>query len=114
MRKGLIVTLLLVTFAWFSAQDSMAVSPIVGDPGDVVVGGIEPDDGGSTGTWVHVNVFDLRDLALDDDRVDKQETANGTFKLYKSNFKCKFIRVNFVSEVGGTAATIDALLLSGN
>jgi len=50
---------------------------------------------------------------LNDGRVDTQETANGTFMLRKSNFKCQFVRFTLVSEVGA-AVTIDVTLMLGN
>lgn len=41
-------------------------------------------------------------------------TANGTYLLYVKDVTIKNIRTNFVSESGGTAATIDILYLGGN
>lgn len=41
-------------------------------------------------------------------------TANGTYLLYVKDVTIKNIRTNFVSESGGTAATIDVLYLGGN
>lgn len=51
---------------------------------------------------------------LNDDEVDSQKTANGTYMEHKSNFKCKFVRFTFVGEVGGTAVTLDVDLMAGN
>lgn len=41
-------------------------------------------------------------------------TANGTYLLSKANFPMKNGRIEFVSESGGTAATIDIVYLGGN
>jgi len=51
---------------------------------------------------------------LDDTRTDLVIAANGTYSMRASNRKCKHIRFTFVSEVGGTAATIDVKLMCGN
>ncbi len=42
-----------------------------------------------------------------DDATDTTYAANGTYQLSKSGVKVKYVRFTFVSEVGGTAATID-------
>lgn len=36
-------------------------------------------------------------------------TANGTYSLHVKNYSLNSIRLNFVSEAGGSAATIDAV-----
>lgn len=41
-------------------------------------------------------------------------TSNGTYELRLSHFKAKFLKLNFVSESGGTAATIDAVYCGGD
>jgi len=51
---------------------------------------------------------------LDDSGTDVQYTANGTYYIHKDNFSCKYVRFTFVSEVGGTAVTLDVVALLGN
>lgn len=45
---------------------------------------------------------------LSQTNTDTTLTANGTYAFNVSSVACDFIRFNFVSESGGTAATIDA------
>lgn len=49
---------------------------------------------------------------LDDSGSDTTITANGVYKLYKSNFKCNWIRLNFVSETG-TASVLTVTYVGG-
>lgn len=42
---------------------------------------------------------------------DIQYTANGTYLIKEENLQVKFVKFQFVSEVGGTAATIDVVYL---
>jgi hypothetical protein len=44
---------------------------------------------------------------LDDLDSDLTITSNGTYMMYKPTFVCLYIRINFVSESGGTSAVID-------
>ena len=49
---------------------------------------------------------------LDADEADTTQTANGTYFLnYKG--KIPYVRFNFVSEAGGTGATIDVVFFLG-
>ena len=51
---------------------------------------------------------------MDDTGNDTQYTTNGTYLIHKPNFKTKYVRFTFVSEVGGTAATLDVTYMGGN
>ncbi len=42
---------------------------------------------------------------------DVQYTANGNYYITETNLQVKFIRFSFVSEIGGTAATLDVVYL---
>lgn len=42
---------------------------------------------------------------------DVQYSANGTYYITETNLQVKFIRFSFVSEIGGTAATLDVVYL---
>jgi len=50
---------------------------------------------------------------LDDGGVDTTYTANGTYQLSKDGVKVKYVRFTFVSELGGTAVTLDVKLIAG-
>ncbi len=50
---------------------------------------------------------------LDDAGVDTTYNANGTYQLSKSGVKVKYVRFTFVSEVGGTAVTLDVKVIAG-
>lgn len=50
---------------------------------------------------------------LDDTAADTQYTANGTFMMHKSNFRCPWVRFTFVSEAGGAAVTLDVFYVGG-
>ncbi len=50
---------------------------------------------------------------LDDGAVDTTYNANGTYQLSKDGVKVKYVRFTFVSEVGGTAVTLDVKLIAG-
>lgn len=54
------------------------------------------------------NPFNLNDAG-----VDTTYTANGTFLLHKGGFRCRFVRFNFVGEVGGAAATLNVSYWGG-
>lgn len=41
-------------------------------------------------------------------------TANGTYYIYARNVNVSQVRFNFISELGGTAATIDVDFMAGN
>ena len=51
---------------------------------------------------------------MSDDNSDTTLTTDGTYCMYKANFKTKYIRVNFVSESGATNTTIDVDYMGGN
>ena len=50
---------------------------------------------------------------MDDASADTQYTANGTFMMHKDNFRTKWVRFTFVSEVGGAAALLDVSYVGG-
>lgn len=66
------------------------------------------------------NVIVRAEGSLDDtlffvmDSSDTTKTADGTFALFYSNKQVSFMRFRFVSEAGGTAATIDVKHVGGN
>ena len=51
---------------------------------------------------------------MDDTGGDTTITSAGTIQFNKKTFKTKYVRVNFVSEAGGTTATIDVKYMGGN
>lgn len=61
------------------------------------------------GSLDNTNFFNLAD-----DGADTTITANGTTLMHKPTFSAKFVRLNFVSELGGTTATIDVKYLGSN
>jgi len=50
---------------------------------------------------------------LDDNRIDITETANGTYKKHKPNFRCDYVRGYLVSESGGSDVTVDIVYIGG-
>ena len=52
-------------------------------------------------------------FTLDDDLLDTTLTANGTFMDRKASFYAKYVRVRFVSESGGTNASIKVYYMGG-
>jgi hypothetical protein len=59
----------------------------------------------------------LRNTSVADMSIANQQatvSANGTYFLTLDNVKASQVRFDFVSETGGTAATIDADLMVGN
>ena len=44
---------------------------------------------------------------IDDNDATVTKSANGTFDMHKANYPVKYIRFTFVSESGGTNATLD-------
>jgi flavin-binding protein dodecin len=51
---------------------------------------------------------------MDDDELDTTYTADGTYNLHKDNFKTYYTRFRFVSETGGTNASITVKYLGSN
>lgn len=43
---------------------------------------------------------------MDDDGADTVKLADGVYKLHKPNFKCNWVRLKFVSEVGTASALV--------
>lgn len=61
------------------------------------------------GSLDNSNWFNLNDAGT-----DTTITANGTYQMHKDNFACKYFRFTFVSESGGTNATINVDYILGN
>ncbi len=50
---------------------------------------------------------------LDATGADTQYTANDTYLMHKSNFRCRFVRFSMTAEAGGAAVTVDVDYLGG-
>jgi len=66
-KKGLFVTLMTVTFAFFRAS-VYAEAPVISDPGDVIIGDLE--QGAANNIFVFPDAFDLGGLVTDDTVAD--------------------------------------------
>lgn len=74
MKKGFALTLLTVAFALAQISTTHATAPVVGDPGDIIVGDLSPGTSGATATCVFVfpDAFNLNDIVTDDTTPDNQ------------------------------------------
>lgn len=98
MKKGYALTLMTVAIALAQVSTSHANAPIIADPGDIIIGNLDPAT--SPGVFVYPDAFNLSDFVVD-------ETADASIKWTFRQVSGNIIRINGVAPLTTITLTND-------